>query len=84
MIYAGHDYVRDAMAFARKLEPHNPAIDVFYKAYDPDHVYSRLADELQINPYLRFNTESIRALLVQKGFPVDTEYQRWEGVMALE
>jgi len=84
VIYAGHDYVLDSMAFARGLEPHNSAIDAFCKAYDRDHVYSHLADELQVNPYLRFNTPSIRALLVQKGFPVDTEYQRWEGVMALE
>ena len=36
---------------------------------------------MQVNPYLRFNTASIEALLVQKGFPVKTEYQRWEGIM---
>jgi len=83
-IYAGHDYVFDSMAFARKLEPHNTAIDTYLETYDPDHVYSRLADELQINPYLRFNTDSLQALLVQKGFPVETEYQRWQGIMALE
>ena len=82
-IYAGHDYVADSLAFARNLEPHNAAIDAYWEAYDPHHVFSRLADELQVNPYLRFNTASIRALLVDKGFPVDTEYQRWEGIMAL-
>jgi hydroxyacylglutathione hydrolase len=83
LIYAGHDYVSDSMAFARTLEPRNTAIDAYWQTYDSTHVYSRLADELQVNPYLRFNTEGLQALLVQKGFPVDTEYQRWEGVMAL-
>lgn len=83
-IYAGHDYVLDSMAFARKLEPQNAAIDAFLQAYDPAHVTSRLTDEMQVNPYLRFNTASIKALLVQRGFPVKTEYQRWQGIMALE
>jgi hydroxyacylglutathione hydrolase len=83
-IYAGHDYVLDSMAFARKLEPHNAAIDAFLQVYDPAHVTSRLTDEMQVNPYLRFNTAGIKALLAQKGFPVRTEYQRWEGIMALE
>ena len=82
-IYAGHDYVADSLAVARNLEPQNPAIDAYWQAYDPSHVYSRLADELAVNPYLRFNTASIRALLQEKGWAVDTEYQRWEGIMAL-
>jgi hydroxyacylglutathione hydrolase len=82
-IYAGHDYVADSLAFARNLEPHNSAIDAYGQAYDPTHVFSRLADELQVNPYLRFNTASIRALLKEKGLAVGTEYQRWEGIMAL-
>ena len=29
LVYAGHDYVRDSLAFARRLEPENRAIDDF-------------------------------------------------------
>jgi hydroxyacylglutathione hydrolase len=72
VIYAGHDYVRDSMAMARYLEPDNPAIGGFLSGYDPHHVYSTLADELRINPYLRFNDERIVRLLREMGLPCDT------------
>jgi len=84
MIYAGHDYVRDAMAFARLLEPENLAIAQFLKKYDPGRVFSSLQEELQINPYLRFNDSRIISVLEARGLPVDTEYRRWESLMSLE
>ncbi|OPY90698.1 MAG: Hydroxyacylglutathione hydrolase [Syntrophus sp. PtaU1.Bin208] len=84
IIYAGHDYVRDSMAMARHLEPENPALDKFLSFYDPDHVYSTLADELRINPYLRFNEEPIVRLLREMGLPCDSEEERWQSLMSLE
>jgi hydroxyacylglutathione hydrolase len=84
VIYAGHDYVRDAMAFARSLEPENRAIDQFLEKYDPDRVFSSLQEELQVNPYLKFNDSRIVAVLAKRGLPVDTEYRRWESLMSLE
>lgn len=83
-IYAGHDYVRDSMRFARLIEPQNSAIDEFLQTYDPAHVISTLAQELLINPYLKFNHEPIVNLLKHKGLPVDTELARWESLMSLE
>jgi hydroxyacylglutathione hydrolase len=84
VIYAGHDYVGAAMAFARSLEPENRAIDQFLKKYSPDRVFSSLQEELQVNPYLKFNDSRIIAVLEKKGLPVDTEYRRWESLMSLE
>jgi hydroxyacylglutathione hydrolase len=83
-VYAGHDYVSYAMAFAKIVEPDNGLIDAFLRKYDHAHIYSTLADELEVNPYLRFNAEPIIALLKKRGFPVGTEYERWLGVMSLE
>ncbi|MFZ5573229.1 MAG: MBL fold metallo-hydrolase [Thermodesulfobacteriota bacterium] len=80
-IYAGHDYVEYSMAFARSLEPDNRDIDEFLKRYDPRHVRSTLADELKINPYLRFNDPTMIALLENKGLPVETELKRWKSLM---
>ncbi|HOO91447.1 MAG TPA: hydroxyacylglutathione hydrolase family protein, partial [Syntrophales bacterium] len=40
IVYAGHDYVRESLAFARYLEPENGAIDLFLERYDPRHVFS--------------------------------------------
>lgn len=81
-IYAGHDYVRDAMNFARTLEPENPAIDAFLSRFDPYHVYSTLAEELAVNPYLRFNENTIEALLETRGLPAATPYERWHSLMS--
>jgi len=83
-IYAGHDYVQASMAFARTLEPANPAIEAYLRSYDSGHVCSTLTDELRANPYLRFNDPAMVEVLRQKGLPVDTEFRRWESLMSLE
>ena len=83
-VYAGHDYVMEAIAFARHLTPDNPAIDGYAARYDKTHVVSTLDEELAVNPYLRFNAPDIVALLESRGLPTQTEYQRWEGIMSIE
>ena len=84
VVYAGHDYVRDSLAFAKYLEPENTAIDDFLGRYDPDHVFSTIADEKQVNPYFRFNTPTIIRLLAGRGLPVKTEWERWQALMSIE
>jgi hydroxyacylglutathione hydrolase len=84
VIYAGHDYVRDSMAFARRLEPENPAIDAFLRRYDPNHVYSTIEEERKINPYFRFNEPDILALLAKLNLPRTTEWERWQSLMSIE
>ncbi|MCX5829042.1 MAG: MBL fold metallo-hydrolase [Deltaproteobacteria bacterium] len=84
LIYAGHDYGRDSVALAKQLEPDNPDIDQFRQAYDPGHVYSTLAEELKINPYLRFNAPAIIALLKEHDLPCATEEERWLSLMSIE
>ncbi len=84
VIYAGHDCVRDSVAFAKRLEPGNKDLDAFLSSYDPGHVYSTLAEERKVNPYLRFNDERIIAILKKRGLPVGTEYERWESLMSIE
>lgn len=81
VVYAGHDYVKYAVQFARSIEPDNPDLDPFLARYNPYHVFSTLEDELKINPYVRFNDEKIIGILQKKGLPVDTEFQRWKSLM---
>jgi len=83
IVYAGHDYVRDSLAFVRMVEPDNSFLDQYQKKYNPTHVWSTLVDERKINPFLRFNEPTIIAYLKKRGLPVETEYERWESVMAL-
>lgn len=82
-IYAGHDYVSDSVAYTRIIEPDNPHPKLFLDKYDPQHVVSTLSDEFNINPFLRFNAPEMIALLKSKNLAVDTEYDRWQSIMAL-
>lgn len=84
IVYAGHDYLKDAMLFAKYLEPDNPDIDLFLKRYDFDHVFSTLKDEFRLNPYMRFNDEMIIAILNRRRLPRETEWERWQSLMSIE
>ncbi len=81
IVYAGHDYVRYAIQFARTIDPDNPELDRFLSKYDPYHVFSTLADELKVNPYVRFNDKKMIAVLKKRGLSVETEFQRWKSLM---
>jgi len=83
-VFAGHDYVRDSLAFARHLEPNNTEIENFRRSYDPDFLYSTLAEERKINPYLRFNEAPIIDLIKKHHLPHATEWERWQSLMAIE
>ena len=84
LVYAGHDYVRDSLAFARRLEPENRAIGEFLMRYDRQHVVSTIAEEKRINPYFRFNEPGIVNLLAKRGLPRQTEWERWQSLMSIE
>lgn len=80
-IYSGHDYVTDSLAAAVTIEGDNPDIQAYGRAYAPEHVVSRLADELKVNPYIRFNTPAMIERLHKKNMPCDTEAQRFASIM---
>ncbi len=84
-VYAGHDYVDASLTFARILEPHNKDIESFQDFYNASTtVYSTMAEERKINPYLRFNEDSIIAMLRKRNLPYATEWERWNSLMSIE
>ncbi len=83
-VFAGHDYIRDSLAFAKHLEPQNQDIERFRLTLDPDFLYSTLAFERKINPYLRFNEEPILKLIKAHGLPHATEWERWQSLMSID
>jgi hydroxyacylglutathione hydrolase len=83
-VYAGHDYVKESLLFARQLTANQDAIDRYAARYDASHVVSTLKEEMAVNPYLRFNEPEMIALMQTRGLPTDTEYQRWESMMSIE
>jgi len=85
VIFAGHDYVHQSLAFARDLEPDNRDVDTFQALYNHrSPVYSTLAEERKINPYLRFNDEAIIKILRDRKLPHATEWDRWNSLMSIE
>ncbi len=82
-IYAGHDYVTEYMEFVRNLEPDNPYIDAYLKRYDPNNLHYSMAEEIRVNPYLRFNDPKIASILKEKGMPAETEFDRWQSLLSI-
>ena len=82
-VYAGHDYVMEYIEFSRQLDPDNPHIDGYIKKYDPKHLFYTLEEEINVNPYLRFNDEKIKFILKKRGLAADTESDRWESLLSL-
>ena len=80
-IFAGHDYVAESLEIAEALDPDNPDISRYREKYDPALVVSTLADELLVNPFLRFNAQPMINKLQQRNFPCDTEKQRFISLM---
>jgi len=80
-IFAGHDYVGESLEIAEALDPDNQDISRYKEKYDPDLVVSTLADELLVNPFLRFNAQPMINKLQQRNFPCDTEKQRFISLM---
>ncbi|MBI5845928.1 MAG: hydroxyacylglutathione hydrolase [Deltaproteobacteria bacterium] len=83
VVWAGHDYVAASLTFARILTPANPHIDEMKAKYDPARVCSTIAEELLVNPYMRFNEPDMVELLEQKGLARETELERFKSVMEL-
>ncbi len=80
-IFAGHDYVKESVEIALAIDPDTPDVVRYLEKYDPDRVTSCLADELRINPFLRFNDQAMIRKLSQRHFPCDTEIERFKSLM---
>ncbi len=82
-IYAGHDYVMESMKEALSIEEDNPDIQGYIQKYDPGLVVSTLADELLVNPYVRFNAPGITKRIEKRKMPFKTEEQRFISIMEI-
>lgn len=82
-VYGGHDYVLDSMKMAKIIEGENPHIEQYVQNYSPDLIVSTIEDELNANPYVRFNAPNMIARLEEKNLPRETEYQRFQSIMEI-
>lgn len=80
-VFAGHDYVQESLRIAKQIEPDNQYTDDALKAYDPRCIVSTIENELNTNPYLRFNIPGIIKKLEDKNLPVHSEFDRFRSIM---
>ena len=69
------------MKMAKIIEKENPNIEAYIKDYDPRLIVSTLKDELKVNPYIRFNAQSMIKNLEKRNMPTNTEYARFKSIM---
>lgn len=82
-IYGGHDYVVESMEIAKNIEKDNPYIEEYIQKYNPGLIVSTLDDELKVNPYIRFNSQSMINNLQKKNMPANTEFERFKSIMEI-
>jgi hydroxyacylglutathione hydrolase len=75
--------VIESIEVAKTIEKENPHIQAYLEKYTPGLVVSTLADELRVNPYIRFNAPSMIKNLQKRNMPVDTEFDRFSGIMEI-
>lgn len=74
LVYCGHEYTEKNLQFALTVEPNNPKVRrrleevQGLRVRDQFTVPSRLGDELETNPFLRWESEEIKAGLSER-FP---------------
>jgi hydroxyacylglutathione hydrolase len=84
IIYAGHDYVRPAMKFAKNHTINPSHIEDFLNVYNPIHVFSSLKQEKKHNPFLRLYCPEIKNLLIGHQLPVNTDFERFQSLKKIE
>lgn len=80
-VLGGHDYVIESMKMAKIIEKDNPNIEAYLKQYNPGFIVSTLQDELNVNPYIRFNAPGMVSNLQGRKMKTDTEYARFKSIM---
>lgn len=78
-ILPGHDYLRRNLEFALQLEPENGAARDLHDQLSAAPVTPRFTDvaqELEINPFLRLGSPAIRAALTPSETPTDSSEEQ--------
>jgi len=83
IIYAGHDLVTYSTGVINKIEPENRYLEDYKNRYNQEHVFSTLADELEVNPFIRFNDPGLDSYRESLKLPLGTEYERWRALMSV-
>ncbi|MCK5683966.1 MBL fold metallo-hydrolase [bacterium] len=82
-IYCGHDYVIESMQVAQNIEKNNLYVKEYLKKYNPEHIVSTIEDELEVNPFLRFNEPGIIKNLKKQNMATNTELDRFKAIMEI-
>ncbi|MBD3278302.1 MAG: MBL fold metallo-hydrolase, partial [Candidatus Aegiribacteria sp.] len=82
VVYGGHDYVREYMEFAAKVEPDNRDIERYLQKYDPGLVCATMSEEKKVDPFLRLDEPSVMEFLRKRKLPRETPLQRFSSLLS--
>lgn len=87
LIYPGHDYLPNNLAFALSLQPDlQPALALKAEAdtQTPDsRTVTTFAQELSFNLFLRLDDAALSDALAERGYPTDSALDRFRALRAL-
>lgn len=83
LIYAGHDIFDYTTGVMDRIDPDNPYLSGYKKLYNDDSLVTTLRQELQVNPFIRFDDDSLDSFRKGLGMPLDTSFQRFRAMMSV-
>jgi len=82
-IYPGHDLRRYAMGVAARLDPENKDIAPYLDGYNPEDEWSTLAEEMRVNPFLRWNDPALAQALGWTKELYGSDIEKFRALMKL-
>ena len=82
-IYAGHDIFDYTTGVMDKIDPDNPMLAEYKALYSKTLLVTTLEQELQVNPFIRFDDPALDEFRSGLGMPLGTPYERWRAMMSI-
>ena len=81
-VFAGHDIFEYTTGVMERIEPENPHLPGYKAQYSETLLVTTLEQELQVNPFIRFDDPVLDSYRATLAMPVETSYQRFRAMMS--
>jgi len=82
-IYPGHDLMDYAVGVIREIDPENPETDKYLMKVKTGQISSTIEMELQVNPFVRWDDQSLDSFRAKLDLPISTPLERFKAMMSV-
>ncbi|MDC7225456.1 MAG: MBL fold metallo-hydrolase [Spirochaetales bacterium] len=82
-IYAGHDIFDYTTGVIQRIDPDNPYLNQYKASYVRELLSTTIAQELRVNPFIRWDDPSLDTYRASLGMPHSTPYERFRAMMSV-